>query len=407
MRNLNLMVGGILLALPGIVLRLTGAHLGVVADTALFGLTIVAAAFLLSWAAEAAEVDVSQALAIVFIALIAVLPEYAVDMAFAWKAGKDPVFEQYAAANMTGGNRLLIGVAWPLVFFLFWTKARRHVLQLEHGHAIEIVALAVATLYSFVIPLKGDIALYDTVILTAVFAGYMYFISRAPVEEPELIGPARLIGLLPRRQRRLTLLVLFLFSAGAILAAAEPFAEGLVDTGTEFGINRFLLVQWIAPLASEAPEFLVAAILALRGRVGAGMGTLISSKVNQWTLLIASLPVVYSISKGAAGGLPLDDRQVEEVLLTAAQSAFAVAILASLSLSWWEAGLLFGLFMVQFVIPNREVRLGIAAIYLVLTAVILVVERSNVPVLVRSARRAVEDYGRARATSRGESGVET
>ena len=77
-------------ALPGPALRLTGAHLGTVPDTMLYGLTIVAAAFLLSWAAEAAEVDISQALAIAFIALIAVLPAYDVDMAFAWKAGQDP-----------------------------------------------------------------------------------------------------------------------------------------------------------------------------------------------------------------------------------------------------------------------------------------------------------------------------
>ena len=47
------------------------------------------------------------------LALIAVLPEYAVDFAFAAKAGQDP--EKYAPlalANMTGGNRLLIGVGW-------------------------------------------------------------------------------------------------------------------------------------------------------------------------------------------------------------------------------------------------------------------------------------------------------
>ena len=40
---------------------------------------IVGAAFLLSWAAEVFQLDVSQALALALLALIAVLPEYAVD----------------------------------------------------------------------------------------------------------------------------------------------------------------------------------------------------------------------------------------------------------------------------------------------------------------------------------------
>lgn len=380
------------LALPGIVLRLAGTGFGTVPDTGIYGLAIVASAFLLSWAAEAAEVDISQSLAVAFIALIAVLPEYAVDITFAWKAGQDPAFEHYAVANRTGANRLLIGAAWPMVFLLFWIKMRQRVLHLEHGHAIEVLALAIATVYSFTIPLKGEIALYDTVILAAVFVGYVYLIAKAPTEEPELVGPARTIGGLPKLQRRLAIGVLFAYAAAAILAAAEPFAEGLVHSGTELGIDEFLLVQWLAPFASEAPEFLVAGILAFRGRAGAGMGALISSKVNQWTLLIGGIPVAYALSRGAWVGLPLDGHQQEEVFLTAAQSAFAVAILASLSLSAWESAALFALFAFQFAVPNQEVRIGVSVVYLVLTLGILVWQRSSLPALVRSARQAIAEY---------------
>ena len=281
MSGARLIIGMAILSLPAIVIRITGTHFGTVTDTAIFGLAIVAAAFLLAWAAEAAEVDISQALAVAFVALIAVLPEYAVDMTFAWKAGNDPSFAPYAVANMTGGNRLLIGAAWPMVFLLFWWRARKQVLQLEHGHAIEIATLAIATLYSFTIPLKGSIALYDTVILAALFIGYVYVIAKAPTEEPELIGPARTVGTLPMYQRRLSIVVMLLYAAGAIFASAEPFAEGLVHSGVQLGIDEFLLVQWLAPLASEAPEFLFAGILAHRGRAGVAMGALLSSKVNQ------------------------------------------------------------------------------------------------------------------------------
>lgn len=389
MGGARLIFGMAVLSLPAIFLRLTGIHFGTVADTGIFGLAIVAAAFLLAWGAEAAEVDISQALAVAFVALIAVLPEYAVDMTFAWKAGNDPEFAPYAVANMTGGNRLLIGAAWPMVFLLFWWRARRHVMRLEHGHAIEIATLAVATLYSFTIPLKGEIALYDTAILAALFVGYVYIIAKAPTEEPELIGPARTIGTLPTYQRRVSIVLMLVYAAAAIFASAEPFAEGLVHSGVQLGIDEFLLVQWLAPLASEAPEFLFAGILANRGRAGVAMGALLSSKVNQWTLLIGGLPLAYAISKGGFHGLPLDTRQTEEVFITAAQSAFAVAILASLSISRWEAILLFTLFTIQFVIPVESIRMVIAGIYIVLAVGILLRERADVVRLLRQARRTI------------------
>ena len=75
-----------------------------------------------------------------------------------------------------------------------------------------------------------------------------------------------------------------------------------------------------------------------------------SSKVNQWTLLVGSLPIVFAISSGTLHGLPLDALQREELFLTAAQSAFAVAVLANRSISVKEAFALLGLFLSQFVL---------------------------------------------------------
>ena len=70
-----------------------------------FGLAILGSAFLLAWAAEVLQLDVSQGLALTVLALIAVLPEYAVDFTFAWKAGEDPdKFAPLALANMTGAQ---------------------------------------------------------------------------------------------------------------------------------------------------------------------------------------------------------------------------------------------------------------------------------------------------------------
>jgi cation:H+ antiporter len=380
------------LALPGIYLRLSGTSLDTVPETALYGLTIVAAAFLLSWCSEAAQVDVSQGLALALIAFVAVLPEYAVDVTFAWKAGQDPRYAPYAVANMTGANRVLIGLAWPLVFGLYWLTTRRRALTLERGHSIEILTLIIATAYAFTFLLKERISLVDTALLLLLFLVYIALIAKAPTEPPHLIGPAQTLGTLSRRRRYAAIGCLFGFAAVAVLAAAEPFAEGLIQTGMVLGVDEFLLVQVAAPVASETPEFLIASLLAIRGRPSAGLGALISSKVNQWTLLIGALPVAYALSSGSLGGLPLDARQVEEVFLTAAQSVFAVVLIARLDLTWWGAVLLSVLFTIQFLIPAESIRVVIAWIYLGLALLVLVVRRTSLRVLIHTSRECAAHY---------------
>ena len=119
----------------------------------------------------------------------------------------------------------------------------------------------------------------------------------------------------------------------------------------QFGIDEFLLVQWLAPLASEFPEFLVAGMLAWRLRADAALGSLVSSTVNQWTLLIGCLPIAYAVSSRSIDPLPTDSRQVTELLLTSAQGLFAVVLLINLRISAWEAGALALLFLLQFSVP--------------------------------------------------------
>src|SRR5262249_9132965 len=104
---------------PALLLRSTGTHPAHRLRVLGVGSAIVGAAFLLAWGAEALQLDVSQGLALAVLALIAVLPEYVVDFTFAAKAGENP--EKYAPlalANMTGSNRLLIGVGWSAVVLI-------------------------------------------------------------------------------------------------------------------------------------------------------------------------------------------------------------------------------------------------------------------------------------------------
>ncbi len=380
-----LLGGTMLLGVPAIVTRLSGAHPGTIAEIGIFGLGILTAAFILGSAAEAAQKDISRALALAFLAFIAVLPEYAVDLYFAWRAGEDIQYAHYAAANMTGGNRLLVGLGWPMVLAIFYWRGRRAsmTLYLPRRVSLEVTVLAAATVYSFVLPLKGDISLADTAALGALFVLYLWLAGRHPVEEPELEGPAEVLAGLPTRWRRLAVAVLFLWAGGVILASSEPFAEALVRTGEEFGIDEFLLVQWLAPLASESPEFLAAGYLVYRGAADAGMTALISSKVNQWTLLIASLPVAFAVSSRSLGALPMDARQTEEVFLTAAQSAFALTLLLQLRLSPLRAIPLAGLFLGQLVLPESEVRYGFAFAYLALALLMLLKDGRHLPSIVR------------------------
>jgi cation:H+ antiporter len=84
----------------------------------------------------------------------------------------------------------------------------------------------------------------------------------------------------------------------------------------------------------------VAATWAMRGAAGSALKALISSKVNQWTLLVGTIPLVFAISGGAVHPFVLDNFQQHELFLTAAQSLFAVAVLVNLKLKRSEGVLL-------------------------------------------------------------------
>ncbi len=392
-------------ALPAIVLRMTGIEPSPALTVLVFGAGVVAAAVLLSWAAEAAQVDISGSLAIAILALIAVLPEYAVDLYFSFTAGGDSTYTQFAAANMTGSNRLLIGIGWPLVAFVgFWAMRRRRRGGDERGEArtaphrqpavilpmrnrVELAFLALASAYAFLIPLTRSIAWYDAVVLLALFGAYLWRVTREGRGEPELIGVAADIARLPRRQRRGLVSGLFLAAAAIVVMAAEPFADGLVATGATLGIDQFLLVQWLAPLSSEAPELIVATIFAWRLHADQGLGMLLSAKVNQWTLLVGSLWVAYSLGGGGGTPLPLDDRQTEEFLLTSAQALLAFAVLADRRFGLWEAAAIFGLFAIQFPFPTTDVRLVFSAAYIIVALALLAHRRAYLPGIVASLGR--------------------
>jgi cation:H+ antiporter len=189
----------------------------------------------------------------------------------------------------------------------------------------------------------------------------------------------------------------------------HPFAEGLETLGLQYGIPEFFMIQWLAPLASESPELVVVAYLVNKARSTAGFNALISSKLNQWTLLIGTLAVVYSISAGAVGTLSFDQKQAAEIWITAAQSFFAIAVLTNFEISTREAVALLGLFATQvlaefYVIQtysepaatnvSMTILYAYTAVYVVLGVGLFVLRRDSVRHLVRrtvsNARAALE-----------------
>ncbi|MFB6266132.1 MAG: sodium:calcium antiporter [Halodesulfurarchaeum sp.] len=400
----------VLLTVPWVGLWASGKIVSLSTGTVIgmSGVAVLGAAFVLTWAAETAEKDVPRAFALAVLAVLAVAPEYAVDALYAWEAGVDPGSPasvnaaNLAVANMTGANRILIGLGWSGIALYAAYRALRtddqavrkrdgflaDAVELDPRIGIEILFLGIATVYAFLIPLNGGIDVIDAVFLVGLYVAYIVVIFRGEAGEEVHLGVPGYIQDLPRASRVGAILVMFAYSAFVILIAVKPFAKGLEAMGPRLGVSSFFMIQWVAPLASESPEFIATAYLVRKARTTASFNALISSKLNQWTLLIGTLVVVYSLSLGHYDALSFSQRQVGEIWLTAAQSFFAVTLLLNFSISIREAIALLGLFVVQFhpMFQEYEGLLLFSGVYVVLGVALLVLRREHLPRVVSSVR---------------------
>jgi cation:H+ antiporter len=379
-----------------IYLFLSGTEVGNVTTVAVSGLAVLGASFLLAWGAETAEKDVPRAFAIAVLAVLAVAPEYAVDALYAWNAGAGGATTEacsrlsaqaieasatplarachdanLAIANMTGANRILIGIGWAgIAVFTVWRAAKtqdpavtkrdgflQDAVQLDTDIATEISFLFLATMWAFLVPFGGGIGILDTLFLVGLYVAYIGLVLKSDIEHSEhTVGVPKYFQEWSLPWRPLVVLALFGYSGAMIFTAVEPFAHGLEEIGVANGIPEFFMIQWVAPLASESPELIVVAVLVNKARSTAGFNALISSKLNQWTLLIGTIAVVYSIALGGYGVLPFDTRQGAEIWITAAQSFFALAILVNFEISIREAVGLFALFISQVILEFAIIR---------------------------------------------------
>lgn len=318
---------------------------------------ILIASLLITWGAESAQFFVAQGFALAILAWMQTLPEFAVEAVLAWHQSTPLLI-----ANLTGALRLLTGLAWPMIYLTAAVFHRRRTgqplgqIQLDAHHSVEVIALFFPLAYALIIWWKGNLHVYDAVVLIAFYAAYLALLSKLPPQEHEGIEDLEAIPrsiVLASRGKRIAG-IFACFAAGGILIyfTAEPFLGGLVAVATAIGIPSFLVIQWLAPIISEFPELLSTFYFARQEqKAPVALMNITSSNINQWTLLVAMLPIVFSLSRGAPSSIPFDPQQESELLLTIGQSSVGLVFLLNMRFSWWEALAMFGLFAVQFVLP--------------------------------------------------------
>jgi cation:H+ antiporter len=344
--------------------------------------SILLSAFLVAWAAESAQFLISQGLALAILAWLQTLPEFAVEAVIAWEAGKDPSKTHLAIANFTGAIRLLLGLGWPMIYFVAAFSAMKtrknrvwRDIQLDDEHAVEVVMLIPPLAYFFWIWFKGTISLVDSALLTGMYIVYLAILWKVPPRNEETLDD---VGRIPRAVMRLQkrmqwAAIIALFAAGGMLLyfTAHPFLNSMLALATAFGVSQFVFVQWVAPFLSEFPEK-VSAFYWARKISSAPMAlmNMVSSNINQWTVLAAMIPIVYSLSVGDVAALPFDGDQRDEILITILQSVLGVLILSNMRFAFWEAALLFVLWFAQFLNPG--LRDEISWVYAIWAGVLVV-----------------------------------
>lgn len=318
------------------------------------GPCLLLSALLIAWGAESAQFFIAQGFALAILAWLQTLPEFAVEAVLAWHQQVP-----FLLANLTGALRMLTGLGWPMIYFAAATVHRKRTgtplreIVLEGHHSVEVLGLLAPLIYMSVVLWKGSLNIYDGVVLILIYSAYLYLLSKLPPEEKEGIEDLeripRAIVTSPRGRRIFLIVACFVAGGALIYITAEPFLGSLLALATLMGIPSFVFIQWMAPFVSEFPEMASTFYWARTvTRAPMALMNMVSSNINQWTLLTAMLPILYSLSRGAVSSIDFDDRQKLELLMTIGQALVGMMFLLNLQLSWWEAAVLFVLWAVQF-----------------------------------------------------------
>jgi cation:H+ antiporter len=315
---------------------------------------ILLSALLIAWAAESAQFFIAQGLALAILAWLQTLPEFAVEAVYAWHQNVPLLL-----AGLTGALRLLTGLGWPLIYATAAFAYRRRegkplkAIHLEDEHCVEVIGLLCSMGYATVVWWKSALNLFDAVILIGIYLAYLALLSKLPpqhhegIEELDLIPRAIVKAARPKRIAAIA--ALFLAGGATIYFVAGPFVDSMQAVSILLGVSTFRFVQWVAPFVSEFPEGISAVNWARSvDRASMALMNMVSSNINQWTLLAAMLAIIYSLARGGPSTIHFDSQQEVELLMTLGQSLVGALFLINMELAWWEAAALFVLWAVQF-----------------------------------------------------------
>jgi cation:H+ antiporter len=322
---------------------------------------VVLSAFLIAWGAECAQFWISRGLALAILAWLQALPEFAVEAVIAWSQ-----HVPFMTANFTGSLRLLVGLGWPLIFgvaaFGAWRRERRFLrtIELDPENCIEVLALGLPILYFVFIDFKHTLTLVDSGVLLAIYVTYLAALRMVPPRDAEHIEDLeaipRSIMRLPKPGQLAVIISLFVFGGLLLYASAGPFLSSMLHYAVAFGVSEYLFIQWVAPFLSEFPEKLSAMYWARqKGKAPMALMNMVSANINQWTMLAAMIPIVYSLSVGRVMFVPFDEHQRLEILLTVSQSLLGMLLLSNMSFHILEAAGIFTLWLAQFIRPDLHV----------------------------------------------------
>jgi cation:H+ antiporter len=369
-------------AVVGVGVHLAGAVVPVPVATVALGVGLVGAAFMLAWAADAGESVFAGGLVLASIALVTVLPELVIEVRFAYIQATDLV-----TANLTGATRLLLTGATVLPMFVALLARRRgeatSPILLGENRRVELGLLLVAAVFAVQITVRGAVTVVDGVILVGLYLLYARRVRGTPHEEAAVVGVAAGLLSLPQRYRRAAVAALIVGAGAVVLLIANPFADALLATGTSAGIDPYILIQSVVPVATEAPEVVVVSVLVLNRRPAQGMAVFLAASVSQWTLGLGALPLAY-LAGGGGVSMPLGSREQLELALTIAVTLCLVAALSTLRPERFDAYLFSAVFVVNLVHHAPIVRIASTFVLLVFAVDLFLSHRRQVRPMLRA-----------------------
>jgi cation:H+ antiporter len=115
------------------------------------------------------------------------------------------------------------------------------------------------------------------------------------------------------------------------------------------GVSQFAFVQWVAPFLTEFPEKVTAVYWSRTVKLAPmALLNLVSSTVNQFTALVAMIPIAYAFSVGAPARIPMDPLHRTELFLSFATTLYGVACLLKFRFTRGNAVVMLALFAAQF-----------------------------------------------------------